>query len=86
MPATHWIHQGHTVELRSRMGTIRKKPYHQVILDGRQVGTVFVGDAGGFDFAPTSFRVEIGPPPHGVVFPTRNAAAQALVEYMLVKR
>jgi hypothetical protein len=76
---------GHTVELRSRMGTIRKKPYHQVILDGRQVGTVFVGDNGGFDFAPVSFRVEIGPPPYGVVFSSRNAAAQALVDYMLTK-
>jgi len=43
MPATHWIHQGHTVELRSRMGTIpARSPITRSSWTARQVGTVFV--------------------------------------------
>ena len=85
MAALKWTHLGHAVELRSRMGTARRKPYYQVILDGRLVGSVFAGDEGFFEFAPDWLNNRITVI-RSVGYLTRNDAAQAMVAYALAPR
>jgi hypothetical protein len=86
MAALSWTHDGHAVELRSRMSTSRGKPYYQVILDGRLVGKVFADDDPAFfAFAPEWLNNRIAGEQRGG-FPTRNAAAEAMVAYALTPR
>jgi hypothetical protein len=86
MPALKWTHQGHEVELRSRMGSLRSKPYYQVILDGRMVGVVFADDNPGFfAFAPDWLNNRITCEQRAGYL-TRNDAAQAMVAYALAPR
>jgi hypothetical protein len=77
-----WTQDGHTVELRSRMATARKKPYHQVILDGSLVGSVFADDFVGWDFEPEYARFEQADW-RKIGFARRNEAAAALVSHVL---